>query len=926
MGKKLEKRNKDREIIILSFVCTMLMCLSLAFLAKLAPFGDNTLIISDSSSQYTSFWSYLRDLLRGEQDPFYALEMTMGNNVLGLIGYYCISPFNFLFLLFPLSKMPLAIHLILMLKLCFSSLFMALFFKNSHSLSFKSLIFTTSYAFCGYILSYSWCLMWLDGFMLLPLIALGLKYIAADKKPWLYIFSLAGAIICNYYIGFMLCIFSVIYFIALLIADGKKPEFKVLGTFAVSSVCAGGLSAVVILPALMSMQNSKRVPFTQLLRKQLDTFANFFISKLPESLQSPKLVNVFPFLLTGIIILICGLMIFFCTRKKISKRTRIAVFSLFCIFMLSYGAIYESNGFFMQKLLIGFTDYDEMTNGFPALYSGIFPLLMAVYFFVSGKTEKREKLAAAFILLILVFSMHFKIPNMVWHGFTTNSMFNYRYAFIFSFILICLGEKAFDRLESFSVKQALQILSVVALLLLLAGVSPKKLCGNLQYLFVVLEVLLVCFSLYLIFRSTTPRYARNCLWGVLALSCTMSVMWQSLMSLKKLSGDQSMSDFQEEISQLQEKADTVKENDKGLYRANIGTRINAPMMFGYNGFSHFSSNEETTVVEFAKKLGVASYENIWSSIAFGRTNALDSFFGVKYTTEPDNLQMYQNFNSDIFQNKNCLPLAFTADSTVLRAEINSDNAFENQNTLFKSVYPKGNEIFTALQMISKEYSNLEKISDNEYVLLDKSKEGKISYKFKADSEDGLYFYNGGFRDHTGKLYLNDDYLSDMSNEFDWRTIYLGSFNSGEEIKLELKLEQGSEGSLSDAVYVCHENFKALNEYCRHISENAGTTLSDTDSRIITSLNVDGDDQTLLYTIPYSKAWHISVDGSETQGEKAFGLMLAVPLGAGEHTVEIKYVPPGLTGGAVISGCCLILMMCTIIIIRKKHKNSNILQQ
>lgn len=919
MGVKLEKRSKNTKIMALSFVCTMLMCFILAIFAGLAPFGDNTLVISDSASQYTSFWAYLRAMLKGEQDPFYALEMTMGNNVTGLMGYYCISPFNLLFLLFPISKMPLAIHLILMLKLCFSSLFMSFFFKNSQELSLKSLIFTTAYAFCGYILSYSWCLMWLDGFMLLPLIALGLKHISNGKKPWLYIFSLGGAIICNYYIGFMLCIFSVLYFISLLISSGGKPKFRTLSSFALSSLCAGSLSAFVILPALMSMQNGKRIPFSELLKQQLDTFSDFFISKLPQGLQNTAFSSVFPFVLVISAVIVCGLMVFFCTRKRINIKIRIGVFTLFTISVLAYGAIYESNGFFMQKLLIGFADSAEMTNGYPAIYSGIFPLMMAVYFFISDKPNRHRKLSAAFLLLTLIFSMHFKVPNMVWHGFTTNSMFNYRYSFIFSFVLISLGEEAFCNLNSFSLKQAGKLTAFAVALLILAKASPKTLAGNSQYLFVLLEVVFICLLLYFIFNFSGNKYVKNGLWTALALCCTVSVVWQGVLGLKKLCGDESMSDFQAEVSELEAKALSIKGHDQGLYRANIGTRINAPMMCGYNGMSHFSSNEETTVVDFMKKMGVASYENIWSSVAFGRTSALDTFFGIKYTTEPDNLPMYQKLSSDIYQTENVFPLVFTADRTVLSTDINSPNPFVNQNRLFKSACPQGQDIFTPPDLVVKEYHNLESTSHNEYKLVDKSKDGIISYSYRATGEDAVYFYNAEFKDHSGKLYMNGKYVSDMSSEFDCRTIYLGRFEAGEEFTLELVLESGSEGTLGDDVYVSHENAAVLKDYSKLVSGRAGETISDTDSHIITKLNVGSDDQYLLYTIPYSKAWHINVDGNKTEAQKAFGLMLAVPLQAGEHTIEIKFVPPGLYAGTIISGLSLLSVLTAVIITGRKKK-------
>ena len=62
-------------------------------------------------------------------------------------------------------------------------------------------------------------LMWLDAIILFPLIILGIDYIFEDKKPTLYIFTLALSIIFNYYIGVIVCLGSLIYFIYKLILE-----------------------------------------------------------------------------------------------------------------------------------------------------------------------------------------------------------------------------------------------------------------------------------------------------------------------------------------------------------------------------------------------------------------------------------------------------------------------------------------------------------------------------------------------------------------------------------------------------------------------------------------------------------------------------------------------------------------------------------
>ena len=49
---------------------------------------------------------------------------------------------------------------------------------------------------------------------LLPLIILSIENIIDKDKYLMYIFSLSLMLIANYFIGYMICLFSVLYFIA----------------------------------------------------------------------------------------------------------------------------------------------------------------------------------------------------------------------------------------------------------------------------------------------------------------------------------------------------------------------------------------------------------------------------------------------------------------------------------------------------------------------------------------------------------------------------------------------------------------------------------------------------------------------------------------------------------------------------------------
>lgn len=69
------------------------------------------------------------------------------------------------------------------------------------------------YAMMMYTLAYFWNIMWLDVVMILPLVVMCFEKLMREGKYLPYILTLAYALYANYYIGFMLCLFMVLYFL-----------------------------------------------------------------------------------------------------------------------------------------------------------------------------------------------------------------------------------------------------------------------------------------------------------------------------------------------------------------------------------------------------------------------------------------------------------------------------------------------------------------------------------------------------------------------------------------------------------------------------------------------------------------------------------------------------------------------------------------
>ena len=144
--------------------------------------------------------------------------------------------------------------------------------------------------------------MWMDAVIALPLIALGIHGIVARRGGrLLYAMALGYALFSNYYTGFMLCLFAVLWFVYLYLdalLRGQRPQLvRTAGTFAASSLLAGGLAAVMLIPAFLSLRKGYQLfsleepltgrlfPLIELMTKLFTGAASFELAPLRPALH-----------------------------------------------------------------------------------------------------------------------------------------------------------------------------------------------------------------------------------------------------------------------------------------------------------------------------------------------------------------------------------------------------------------------------------------------------------------------------------------------------------------------------------------------------------------------------------------------------------------------------------------------------------------
>ena len=248
---------EKRKVGIAAFGLPVLLVLVIMIGTGVYPFGDNSLLVWDMDWQYSSFFVHLHDIMHGEASPWYSFSRAIGGDMIGVAAYYLISPFNLLFYFFDANNIYIGITLVLLLKVGCIGWAMCHYLYHRRQ-SADVLIFSTAYALSGYVVGYFFNIMWLDGIMLLPLMVKGIEQLVEERKYLLYVCTIALGVITNFYIGYMLCIFSVLYFVCyFFLISEKKKSIKTILLYGVSSLLGGALSACVALPTVYAMQGGK---------------------------------------------------------------------------------------------------------------------------------------------------------------------------------------------------------------------------------------------------------------------------------------------------------------------------------------------------------------------------------------------------------------------------------------------------------------------------------------------------------------------------------------------------------------------------------------------------------------------------------------------------------------------------------------------
>lgn len=256
---------KRKSLYLLAFLLPAALLLFVMYLCRITPFGDRSVLIWDAFLQHKDYYGYLWDVLHGNATIEYSAAKSLGGRMIGIIGFYIGSPLNALLLLFQKSQIPLFMAVMIVLRVGLCGCASAYYLQHRFTLSsLSTLLLSMSYALCEYNVYYCRNVMWLDGVMLLPLIAAGVWKVIREGKPFLLWISVTLAVICNWYTGYMVCFMSGIYFVYEYLLDERFDlrravvvRYRTVLQYVLTMSLAVTSSMAVLLPTCLALTGGR---------------------------------------------------------------------------------------------------------------------------------------------------------------------------------------------------------------------------------------------------------------------------------------------------------------------------------------------------------------------------------------------------------------------------------------------------------------------------------------------------------------------------------------------------------------------------------------------------------------------------------------------------------------------------------------------
>ena len=854
------------------------------------PVGDKTVLTVDMHHQYAPLLSELRHMLLNGGDFTYNFNVGMGAAFIPTFAYYLASPLNILLLFFSEKYLAQAILLITLLKIgaaaaSFTAMAQYLYRRRDAGMVAVGVL----YALCGYMLAYSWNIMWLDVVALMPAVVLAMEHMLRTGKITPYAVLLALALFCNYYIGFMLCVFLVLYMLVWAARKHRSGMDLLYGgvRFAAGSLWGAGMAAALLIPTALALGRTSaaggEVGEFATNFPLFDLLGRLFYGATP-TIRSGNLPNLY-----------CGIPavllapLYFC-QKQIPLRRRLCFGGLLVAMLFS----------------CTLTQVDLVWHGLHA----------------PNDLPYRFSFIVCFVLLLMAGHVLSRLERVTPRQVLGSLLGSAAYLFLWEKLgALTTAAEGAEAAEKVTTSEALLygnllLLAVYAAVLLVAALkkAPNRVVSRMLLTVVCAEMLLST-STTLTAINQNEYFTRH---------------QDYIAHLKHEALDTALRRAEELAAQ---EADTAGKFLRMEYLPR--TTCVDTALHHYSGLTTFASSNPYLTTKFMGEMGYA-VNGVNSYLYHSYVAPIDSLLGLRYVVLENDLAAHPQLEQVdsvtveddqghtetryIYRNRLALSVGMAVNSTVKDYQGTKYQPFQNQQDLYESLTGLADQIYVPMTLSTDTEGAT--VTGAHFYMPDTG-----AVYTATVTERAQYFAYVDCRaaeDISVEHYREDgsqaNYWSVSHNEP--YIVDLGTLSGGDTVQVSVSGEGAASGNIhvvrldTDALAAHLEVLQAGNLL---VTQQKGSTLSGT----VTAQ----EEQSLFFSIPYDKGWQVYVDGvavetfpiatdrEETTDEEGNvtveggddGALLGAAIPAGTHDVKLVYTAPGQVLGAMTSVACLLLL-------------------
>ena len=844
----------------LSFLIPYLIMTSAFIVQGVHPFGSHMILTVDLYHQYAPFVAELRDKILHGESLWYSWNIGLGTNFWAIFANYAASPLNLLMLLFPQKFLSDGIALVVCIRAGLTGLFFALMLRDIDGRREDLFLscFASFYALCGWILAYFWNIMWFDAVMLLPLIVLGLRYLMRDKKPLLYCVSLFLCVWSNYYAAYFVCFFMILYapvcYMSVFRRASLRNAWSSIWRFAVYSVIAGGMSAILVYPTWLALKQSSATGDSfpkdyALTQNVFDFLGRFFLTSKPNIRDG--MANVY----CGVLILMFIPLYFLCSRIRLREK-------------IGYGALLLFLYFSFASKILNF-----IWHGFH------FP----------NQIPYREAFLMSFILVIMAYKV---LRNL--KTFTVNEI-TISVAAVLGYLV--LYEKFGGDTKEWMLAIGLTAGFVIAygIVFRIIILQQKSIRTQKRLLAgVILVELIVATQVTVGMVSMNESFTGWDFYGKKSNEVTSFIEEQEKVGDAGpfIRAEMYPAFISNETALYHVKGISVFSSTADesfvVFMKSLGFHNN-----GINGVRNFGLTKVT-----ASLLGINYLIDVNG----------DAPVPSGFTTVPD------TGNLTITENPDALPVGYMVSPDVLSfATMNRNNPFATSNSFVKALGAA--DVYSPEVLLEKDLINAVLSSgnaENGYAFTITADKAKTVINIKPNARvtgSQLYLYVQSTEAPSVTVSgTNPDTSETSSKQQETRTgqiIDLGTYDPAMDQNIQLSWDSASSGQVTILCYSIND--EAYRNMLTTLGQS-GLAVTSYDSTHLKGTVDAVSDGVLLLTVPFDKGWTAKVDGQSAVIQNIGDALMGLSLTSGTHEISMSYSPEGIGPGSKISLASLVLLI------------------